>query len=238
MFSVVANEVRARGFSLSIAHLVFEDIVRAAGVSRAAAFRLWPTRDDFNIDVLTHVIERLILQVADEQVEAAAAAMIAAQSPASFGDWDRAVVTLADLVDVLDSRLIKTRVYLLSIAGRLWVMSGTEEDSPIRAKLTDVITRDDREQVERFAAIADTVMTSTGFQMRPSVSGGTKTFIRLMINTLEGTTARHAVADPERQMPIAGLFVGGQIRDHGLSMAAAAVVAIAAAMMEPIPTRD
>jgi AcrR family transcriptional regulator len=40
------------GFSLSLEHLNLETVMRRADVSRSAVYRVWPTKEDFNIDLL------------------------------------------------------------------------------------------------------------------------------------------------------------------------------------------
>jgi AcrR family transcriptional regulator len=40
------------GFTLSLEHLNLETVMRRADVSRSAVYRVWPTKDDFNIELL------------------------------------------------------------------------------------------------------------------------------------------------------------------------------------------
>ena len=238
MFGFVEDEIRQRGFSLSVAHLVFEDIVRNTGVSRAAAFRLWPTRGDFNLDVLSHVIERLVMQVADEQVVLATDSMIAGATDAAQRDWDQGLAELSALVGVLDATVIQSHDYLLALAARFWLLSSHEADSAMRLGLVDLLTTEDRQQIDRFAAIAEVAMAAVGFRVRPSVSGGSRVFVRLMIIILEGASVRHAAKDPDHNEQVSGLFLGGAVRDQSLSIIAAGVAAVAAAMLEPIPVGE
>ena len=238
MFGFVEDEIRQRGFSLSVAHLVFEDIVRNAGVSRAAAFRLWPTRDDFNLDVLIHIIERLVMQVVDDEVVIAADAMMSGFADAGRRDWDAGLAALSDVVDVLDATVIQSHEYLLALAARFWLFSSNEAGSAMRLGLVDALKSEDHHQIDRFSAIVEVVMHAIGFRMRPSVSGGSRTFVRLMIVILEGASVRHAVMDPAHRETVNGLFLGGAVRDKELSIVAAGVAAVAAAMMEPIPAGE
>ncbi len=238
MFGFVESEIRQHGFSLSVAHLVFEDIVRSAGVSRAAAFRLWPTRGDFNLDVLIHVIERLVMQVTDRQVVSAADAMAGGATEATQGDWGHSLAALADLVDFLDTTVIQSQEYLLALAARFWLFSSNEADSAMRRGLVDVIAAEDRQQIDGFATIAEGVIAATGFRVRPSVTGGSRAFVRLIIMILEGAAVRQAIMDPDRNEQVSGLFLGGAVRDSSLSIAAAGIAAVAAAMLEPIPVGE
>lgn len=43
---------QAGGFSLSLEHLNLETVMRRADVSRSAVYRVWPTKEDFNIELL------------------------------------------------------------------------------------------------------------------------------------------------------------------------------------------
>ncbi len=53
MFDAAAELLeQAGGFSLSLEHLNLETVMRRADVSRSAVYRLWPTKDAFNVDLL------------------------------------------------------------------------------------------------------------------------------------------------------------------------------------------
>ena len=55
MLDAALAALAADGLSLGLDHVRFEDVVRAADVSRTSAYRRWPTREPFVEDVLVEV---------------------------------------------------------------------------------------------------------------------------------------------------------------------------------------
>lgn len=52
MLGVAERMVEADGLTVSLEHVSYEEVIRQAGVSRSAAFRLWPSKEDFFLDFL------------------------------------------------------------------------------------------------------------------------------------------------------------------------------------------
>jgi AcrR family transcriptional regulator len=52
MLGAAEGMVEADGLTVSLEHVSFEEVIRRAGVSRSAAFRLWPSKEDFFLDFL------------------------------------------------------------------------------------------------------------------------------------------------------------------------------------------
>ncbi|GAB3482832.1 TetR/AcrR family transcriptional regulator [Nocardiopsis coralliicola] len=52
MLDTAKEAVNAEGLTVSLDHLAFEDVIRAAGVSRSAVYRRWPYKDLFFSDLL------------------------------------------------------------------------------------------------------------------------------------------------------------------------------------------
>jgi AcrR family transcriptional regulator len=52
MLAAAEHMVEADGLTVSLEHVSYEGVIREAGVSRSAAFRLWPSKEDFFLDFL------------------------------------------------------------------------------------------------------------------------------------------------------------------------------------------
>jgi AcrR family transcriptional regulator len=55
MLSVAEALVTQNGLTVSLDHIPVEEVIRQAGVSRSSAYRLWPYKQDFYIDLLCHL---------------------------------------------------------------------------------------------------------------------------------------------------------------------------------------
>ena len=51
------DRIRADGLTVGLDHVSFEDVIAASGVSRATAYRIWPTKSDFLADVIVAAVE-------------------------------------------------------------------------------------------------------------------------------------------------------------------------------------
>lgn len=56
------EQIRRQGMSVSLEHLSLEAIIRESGVSRATAYRHWPTKADFLSEVLVTVVRSTRLE--------------------------------------------------------------------------------------------------------------------------------------------------------------------------------
>ncbi|GAB3624957.1 hypothetical protein GCM10027418_30430 [Mariniluteicoccus endophyticus] len=61
MLDVAVAQIEAEGMSVGLDGIRMERVIEAAGVSRATAYRRWPTRDAFLTDVLVETVRRTSL---------------------------------------------------------------------------------------------------------------------------------------------------------------------------------
>src|SRR5689334_20987803 len=52
MLDAAQSLVEETGLTVSLEHLSFEEVIQRARVSRSAAYRLWPYKDEFFVDLL------------------------------------------------------------------------------------------------------------------------------------------------------------------------------------------
>jgi transcriptional regulator, tetR family len=55
------DKIRERGLAVTVDHIGFEEVIKAAGVSRATAYRRWPSRQAFLSDVIAAAVQRVRL---------------------------------------------------------------------------------------------------------------------------------------------------------------------------------
>lgn len=234
MFAVVEDEVRRRGMSLSVSHLVFEEVIRDAGVSRAAAFRIWPQRELFDIEVLDHVVAA-IHSLAAREVLAVGARFFEQFASGPPGDLGAHLGTFNELITALDQGLMRSSEYRLHLVARTWVLPDNDRDPETRQRIVDMVTRSDIEQVDTFGEFVAILLDAAGFRVRPSVEGGVRTLVYLLIAILEGVSLRQMVEDPRREALVSGQELGGDVRPDRISLAGAGAAAIIASMIEPKP---
>jgi len=70
------EQIRREGMTVSLEHLSFEAIIRESGVSRATAYRHWPTKTDFLGEVLVTVVRSTRLEGESPQEVAELGALI------------------------------------------------------------------------------------------------------------------------------------------------------------------
>lgn len=61
MIDVAVNDIESRGMTVGLDRIRMEEIIKAAGVSRATAYRRWASREEFLADVLVETVERTSL---------------------------------------------------------------------------------------------------------------------------------------------------------------------------------
>ena len=55
------DKIRERGLAVTVDHIGFEEVIKAAGVSRATAYRRWPSRQAFLSAVIAAAVQRVRL---------------------------------------------------------------------------------------------------------------------------------------------------------------------------------
>lgn len=70
VLNTALSQITEHGMTVSLEHLSLEEIIRASGVSRASAYRIWPNKQRFLADVLVSAVRATRLEV-DSQAEVA-----------------------------------------------------------------------------------------------------------------------------------------------------------------------
>lgn len=89
VLATAVEQIQRDGMSVSLEHLSLERIIKASGVSRATAYRHWPTKTDFLADVLVAVVRGTRLEVETRQEVADLRAMLEAEHDAAATERGR-----------------------------------------------------------------------------------------------------------------------------------------------------
>lgn len=60
-------QISARGLTVGLDHISLEKVISASGVSRATAYRIWPSKQQFLADVIVEAVRSTTLDVDSEQ---------------------------------------------------------------------------------------------------------------------------------------------------------------------------
>ena len=85
ILSTARHQVVEHGMTVSLEHLSLEKIIRASGVSRATAYRIWPNKQQFLADVLVDAVRSTDLEV-DSRAEVAQLVALLDASPGFASD--------------------------------------------------------------------------------------------------------------------------------------------------------
>ncbi len=82
VIATAVERIQREGMSVSLEHLSLERIIKASGVSRATAYRHWPTKTDFLAEVLVAVVRSTRLEGETEEEVGNLRAFMEAERPA------------------------------------------------------------------------------------------------------------------------------------------------------------
>lgn len=187
------------GLTVSLEHISFEDVIQRAAVSRSAAYRLWPYKDQF--------YEELLLDLAGPEWAGVAA-------------FDEGTTALAhkivdDHQDMLQSE--EGRLALVVLAARL----GSEQnfatvtssskwrtyialtstlvsmpEGPVRKALTVKMQEADETFLQRMGDFYEDISKRVGIRLRPEFDGDYRALAALGASVVEGLGIRRILDSP------------------------------------------
>jgi len=227
----------ARGLTVSLEHLGFEEVIAAAGVSRASVYRRWPHKDLFFGDLLLELARAADLADEGEALVAAASAELAARAEELGAEPAR-----TDLVVDLLRRVMEADAEVIARSPRwrtyvtLHVTFAGLPDGRLRQDVAEALAATEREftarRAEVFAAFAELV----GYRLVPG-QGDADGFRRLAFalgSAATGVMVR-ALADPELLNRRSELAVLGTSRPLAWTEPALLAASIVRSYLEPDP---
>ncbi|MEU4515716.1 TetR/AcrR family transcriptional regulator [Nonomuraea wenchangensis] len=237
MLDTALAMVNRDGLTVGLDHLGFEDVIRDAGVSRAAVYRRWPYKDLFYADLLR--------ELAGGASPAAAADGEATRRLVDAVLAERA----AELASPQGRHDLVTELLRVTAASDLETVSGSPEwrtylalqatflslpQGEVRADVQAALARSERRFADRIARGWETVATALGYRVRPDSGGSFALIGTLAAATMRGLVLM-AAADPDlltRRVPGNPTGASAAADWSLLGMAAAG---IAVTYLEPDP---
>ncbi|MFC4070244.1 TetR/AcrR family transcriptional regulator [Actinoplanes subglobosus] len=222
------------GLTVSLEHLSFEAVIRAADVSRSTAYRHWPYKDQFFGDLVKELARTagppifrdeigLIKQILDEHEDALA-------TPAGRHD------VMIELIRRL--ALFDLRAILASPAWRTYhalcaTVSGLA-DGELRDQVRAALAESERTRVAAIAEAWSVMAGLLGYRLRPELNAGFPTLASVLSVTVHGLVVTELAApDIAARETVAGPF--GARTEQRWSLSALTVAGVATTFLEPDP---
>lgn len=227
----------ARGLTVGLEHLGFEEVIAAAGVSRASVYRRWPHKDLFFGDLLLELARAADLADEGEALVAAASAELAARAEELGAEPAR-----TDLVVDLMRRVMEADAEVIARSPRwrtyvaLHVTFAGLPDGRLRREVAQALAATEREFTARRAEVFAAFATLVGYRLVPGQddADGFRRLAFALGSAATGVMIR-ALADPEllgRRTDLAAL---GTSRPLAWTEPALLAAAIVGSYLEPDP---
>lgn len=174
MLDVAVARIRDEGMSVSLDRIGMEAVIKEAGVSRASAYRRWPSREDFLADVLVETVRSTSLIPETESEVSQLVGPIAQHADrlsTAQGRRDLVVEGLRVSVDADVRRIAASpawRTYLALSAA----YPGLPEGS-VRDQVRDALAETEAGFTERRAAIYANLAALIGYRLAPGLQSDT-----------------------------------------------------------------
>lgn len=235
MLAAAVDQVNASGLTVGLDHLSLEAVIAAADVSRAAAYRRWPTKELFLRDLLLELAGATTPRAA-VPVAASWAAIrdVVLAEPARLPDVGHRWRVLGELIrqatDVDVERMHASPEWRTYLA--LHATFASLDDPDLRAGVQEALASAQRRFVEDMAASWRHVAGLLGYRLRLS-DAGYELGAELVAANVRGLLVM-AMADPsivERRVEADPFGTG----PAAWSLAALGCAALAASFLEPVP---
>jgi AcrR family transcriptional regulator len=229
------RRIHERGISVGLDGISLEDAIASSGVSRATAYRHWPSRGDFLRAVLVQIVRETRLEPEGaEEIDAIRAFVRDRREDAATEAGRRTIVveSLRIAVDADFRRLAASREWADYLVLR--ATSASLPDGELRTTVTGEIAAAERGFVTHRALVYSRLPQLIGYRLVPPLAGqsGFEVMAEAMGALMTGLVVRGAVA------PNGALF---RARAFGSSVAAEwtsmsyALVAAFLSFLEPDP---
>jgi len=165
------EQIRRQGMTVSLEHLSLEAIIRESGVSRATAYRHWPTKSDFLGEVLVTVVRSTRLEGESPQEVAELGALIwehRADLRSAPGRRNLIVEALRYSTDANFRRLLASPQWHTYLA-----LNATFQglpDGPLRAKVQVALADADTRFVANRAEVYGRLPALLGYRLIPPLT--------------------------------------------------------------------
>ncbi|HEX5993502.1 MAG TPA: TetR/AcrR family transcriptional regulator [Jiangellales bacterium] len=228
--------IREGGISVGLDGISLEDAIAASGVSRATAYRHWPSRVEFLRAVLVRVVRDARLEPEGaEEIEAIRAFVMARRAQLASDAGRRTIVVegLRISADADFRRLANSREWRDYLALRATCSSLPEGD--LRTTITAELAAAERSFAAHRATVYSRLPRLLGYRLVPPLSGqrGFELMAEIMGALMTGLVVRAAVAEDIEPFRVRAF--GSSVRSEWTSTSYG-LVSTFLSYLEPDPT--
>lgn len=237
MLDAAVDMVNRTGLTVSLEHISLEEVIRAAGVARSAAYRRWPYKDLFFSDLLKELATGAAPVVAQANPEAVAAT---SRILLEHLDWLRQPSLRPALIAELFRRraLAELETFHDSVEWRTYIALHATflslPDGDLREQVQELLTDSEREQTAGLAAFFERIATLLGCRLRPGM-GSFEDIARLTTAAIRGMVVM-SPANPALTTHSVHANPFGAPEAAEWSQPALALASIVTTFVEPDPT--
>ena len=234
MLHAAVTMVNRDGLTVSLDHLSFEDVIRAADVSRSAVYRRWPYKDLFLSDLVKELAKNATPSIADDEVA------LLRQILGAHLDWfdtrelrHSLVVELVRQLALLDFQTIYGspgwRTYLALHATVASLAPGE-----LRDQVQEALARSEQTRAARVATSWEQLSGLFGYRVRPELGVSFETMATMLNATMQGLVITALSTPGVASYRVEGSPFGAASKEDW-SLAAIGVATVASAFLEPDP---
>jgi|SRR5580700_363951 AcrR family transcriptional regulator len=234
MLSAARSMLAGSGLTVSLDHISFEDVIRAADVSRSTVYRRWPYKDLFFSDLVKD-----LARTATPTLLAGELALVR-QIVADHASWletpgqrHSLIVELFRQLSMLDFHALagsaEWRTYIALHATYLSLA-----DDGLRGEVRAALAESERDHVARVAAAWELLTHLFGYRLRPETGSTFEDLAALLDATMRGLVIA-AMSMPDRAERQTRATPFGAASEAGWSLPALGLASIASAFIEPDP---
>jgi AcrR family transcriptional regulator len=234
MLSAARSMLASSGLTVSLDHISFEDVIRAADVSRSTVYRRWPYKDLFFSDLVKD-----LARTATPTLLAGELALIR-QIVADHATWletpgqrHALIVELFRQLSLLDFQALRgSAEWRTYIALHATYLSLADDD--LRRQVQAALAESERDHVESVAAAWELMAGLFGYRLRPETGSTFEDLAALLDATIRGLVIM-SMSMPERVEHRTRASPFGAAAEAEWSLPALGLASIASALIEPDP---
>jgi AcrR family transcriptional regulator len=234
MLRAAVEMINRTGLTVSLDHISFEDVIRAADVARSTAYRHWPYKDLFFSDLVKELAKTSSPTILRDEIQ------LVRQVLADHPDWlataelrHGLVLELIRQLAVLDFQSVLSspgwRTYLA-----LHATFSSLTDSALRDQIRAGLAQAEAARTAEVARAWQQLAALFGYRLRPELSATFETLATQLSATVRGLVLT-ALSTPDIATHTTVARPFGAVGENEWSPAAIGIAAIATAFLEPDP---